>query len=110
MRRSLSLGLVTFLFSCGGEAPVAVQPPPPPPQKPRFQNPGGMWMPAQMAAHADKLKELGLQFDPKDLTDPTSKVLGAVISLGGCSASFISADGLVITNHHCATGALQHNS
>jgi len=69
-----------------------------------------MWMPNQMAAHAAKLKELGLGFDPAQLADPTSGVLGAVVSLGGCSASFVSQSGLVITNHHCAVGALQLNS
>ncbi len=76
----------------------------------RYENPGGMWMPNQMAAHAAKLKELGLGFDPAQLADPTSDVLGAVVSLGGCSASFVSPSGLVITNHHCAVGALQLNS
>jgi hypothetical protein len=30
--------------------------------------------------------------------------------LGGCTASFVSPDGLLATNHHCATGALQFNS
>jgi len=69
-----------------------------------------MWMPRQLGAHAAKLKELGLAIPPADLTDPTSGVLSAIVSLGGCSASFISAEGLVATNHHCATGALQHNS
>jgi hypothetical protein len=69
-----------------------------------------MWMPHQMAAHQDKLKELGLTIDPKELTDPTSNTLSAIVSLGGCSASFVSPEGLVITNHHCAVAALQYNS
>lgn len=128
MRTRLALGLsCTILAACGGEPPQAVvspaAPPPPatsaavaPPPKdastpPRFENPGGMWMPHQIAgAHAAKLKELGLAIDPKELSDPTSGVLGAIVSLGGCSASFVSPDGLIATNHHCATGALQHNS
>ncbi len=119
-----AFGLVA---SCGGDPPPVVPaatpsstpsaiqapPPAPPAYQPlpaRFENPGGMWMPHQIAAHAAKLKELGLVIDPKDLSDPTSGVLSAVVSLGGCSASFVSPDGLIITNHHCATGALQHNS
>jgi hypothetical protein len=77
---------------------------------PRFENPGGMWMPHQIKDHAAKLKELGLAIDPASLADPTSGTLSAIIYLGGCSASFISPDGLIATNHHCATGALQHNS
>src|SRR5690606_29113196 len=44
------------------------------------------------------------------LTDLTGDPLGAVVSLGGCTASFVSPQGLVATNHHCAYGAIQLNS
>ncbi|HYK89089.1 MAG TPA: S46 family peptidase, partial [Acidobacteriota bacterium] len=33
-----------------------------------------------------------------------------IVSLGGCTASFVSPDGLIVTNHHCVTGGLQFNS
>src|SRR5690606_19318324 len=36
--------------------------------------------------------------------------LDAVISLGGCTASFVSPKGLVVTNHHCVYGAVAYNS
>lgn len=75
-----------------------------------FENPGGMWMPSQLHEHTEQLKKLGLEIDPAALSNPTSFPLGAVISLGGCSASFVSPDGLVITNHHCVTRSLQVNS
>ena len=34
----------------------------------------------------------------------------ASANLGGCSASFISANGLILTNHHCTAGCLQQIS
>jgi hypothetical protein len=79
---------------------------------PRFENPGGMWMPAQLGggAHAQTLRDLGLEFEPAALTDPTAFPLGAIVSLGGCSASFVSPEGLLITNHHCVTRVLTRNS
>ncbi|WP_437998182.1 S46 family peptidase [Sorangium sp. So ce185] len=98
---------------CGSERPQAGDTKPPasgPGQGTPFENPGGMWMPEQMAQHKDQLEALGLEIDPASLTDPTASPLGAVVSLGGCSASFVSPDGLIATNHHCATRALQYNS
>lgn len=98
---------------CGSERPQAGDTKPPasgPGQGAPFENPGGMWLPEQMAQHKDQLEALGLEIDAGSLADPTASPLGAVVSLGGCSASFVSADGLIATNHHCSTRALQYNS
>ncbi len=97
----------------GGDQDAGVPPPPADPAleaRRHFANPGGMWTPQQMAQHVVTLRELGMKLDPQTLADPMAFPLGAVVYLGGCSASFVSGDGLIITNHHCATGALQFNS
>src|SRR3546814_14973804 len=70
----------------------------------------GMWVPQQLPEISKTLKKAGLKLDPDDLADLTGDPMGAVVSLGGCTASFVSPEGLVITNHHCAYGAIQLNS
>jgi hypothetical protein len=70
----------------------------------------GMWMPQQVPQLADQLKEKGLELDPEQLADLTGFPMGAIVSTGGCSASFVSPMGLVATNHHCVYGYLQYNS
>ena len=70
----------------------------------------GMWLPSQTQAIADELKQAGLQLDPKQLGDLTKAPLTAIASLGGCSAAFLSPQGLVATNHHCVYGSIQYNS
>ncbi|UXI70662.1 S46 family peptidase [Tahibacter amnicola] len=69
-----------------------------------------MWQPAQLPSIAAKLSERGLKLDPSQLTDLTGPTMGAIVSLNGCTASFVSPQGLVVTNHHCAYGAIQYNS
>lgn len=85
-------------------------PAPPKAEEFTFENPGGMWMPSQLGEHQQTLEKLGVAFSVESLMDPTAFPLGAVVSLGGCSASFVSPQGLVITNHHCSIGYLQNNS
>ena len=70
----------------------------------------GMWMPKQLPQISKGLKATGLALDPAKLQDLTAFPMGAVVSLGGCTASFVSPQGLVVTNHHCAYGSLQFNS
>jgi len=70
----------------------------------------GMWVPQQLPEISKPLKQAGLKLAPEQLADLTGDPLGAVVSLGGCTASFVSPQGLVVTNHHCAYGAIQLNS
>lgn len=54
-----------------------------------------------------QLKEMGLNIPLSDVRDRVAK---AVVSLGGGSGSFVSENGLIITNHHVAYRAIQFNS
>ena len=67
-------------------------------------------MPSQLPGLAAQLKAAGFRGDPAQLADLTRYPMSAVVSLGGCTASFVSPQGLVVTNHHCAMGAIQLNS
>jgi hypothetical protein len=70
----------------------------------------GMWLPSQTAGIADELRAAGLQLDPAKLADFNAAPLNAIVSLGSCSAAFLSPEGLVATNHHCVYGSIQYNS
>jgi hypothetical protein len=96
-----------------GKSPLRAEsskPVPPSPGTPPERSDDGMWLPSQLPIRAEQLRRLGLAIDPAALADPTSSVLASIVNLGGCSASFLSPDGLIVTNHHCAVRALEYNS
>ncbi|QFU24460.1 S46 family peptidase [Shewanella eurypsychrophilus] len=70
----------------------------------------GQWQPYQMPSIADKLSEKGIEIPAKQLADLSQYPMNAVVGLGYCTASFVSPQGLVVTNHHCAYRAIQYNS
>lgn len=75
----------------------------------------GQWKPDQIAAIHERASKLGLTLTPEQVwnaagDERTGGLLRAAVNLNGCSAAFVSADGLIATNHHCAYGALQANS
>ena len=73
----------------------------------------GKWTPQQVLELDPKwLAAQGLALPPSRLWDPQrgTGLLAATISTGGCSAGWISADGLFITNHHCLFGVLQEHA
>ncbi|MCX5754207.1 MAG: S46 family peptidase [Candidatus Krumholzibacteria bacterium] len=57
------------------------------------------------------LRAMGLQLSSKQIYDGKGGgVAYAIVSLGGGTGSFVSPNGLILTNHHVAFGALQRTS
>lgn len=70
----------------------------------------GQWQPHQLLELKSELKRIGITLPAEKLSDLTKHPMSAIVSTGGCSASFVSPNGLVVTNHHCAYSAIQRNA
>jgi len=59
----------------------------------------------------DALRDRGLELGPEEIYDGNGGGIAmAVVQVGGGSGSFVSPEGLIITNHHVAFGAIQKQS
>ena len=68
----------------------------------------GMWLPLLLSDNEAEMQELGLQLTAEDIYSINkSSLKDAVVSLGGFTA-IISDQGLLLTNHHCAFGQINH--
>lgn len=54
------------------------------------------------------LKKAGLKIDQTEVYNPKGlSLVDALVNVGGCTGSFVSNQGLIITNHHCAFESVQ---
>ncbi len=54
------------------------------------------------------LKKAGLKISERDIYNPGQVgLVDALVQVSGCTGSFVSNRGLIITNHHCAFSAVQ---
>lgn len=72
----------------------------------------GMWLLSLLQKQNEKqMTQLGLKMNTADIIGSENALNQAVVSFdGGCTASFISDKGLLLTNYHCSYNAIQKNS
>ncbi len=68
----------------------------------------GMWIPSLIGKNYSEMVRLGLKLSKEDLYSINhSSMKDAIMQFnGGCTAEMISAQGLLLTNHHCGYGAI----
>lgn len=57
------------------------------------------------------LNEKGLKISVDEVYNPDGvSLIDALVKIGGCTGSFVSEEGLIITNHHCVFGMISRVS
>lgn len=72
----------------------------------------GMWLPTLLKSIEGDLQAAGLKLSAEDIYSINRGSLKDAIVLfgGGCTAEVISAQGLILTNHHCGFSAITDHS
>jgi hypothetical protein len=72
----------------------------------------GMWLPMLIQQKILQMQELGFRLTAEDIYSVNRACLkDAIVHFGGgCTGEVISAEGLLITNHHCGYGQIQAHS
>lgn len=73
----------------------------------------GMWIPMLLKQlNEPQMKKLGMRISAEDIYSINNGSLkDAIIQFGGgCTGEIVSANGLILTNHHCGYGQIQSHS
>jgi len=72
----------------------------------------GMWIPTLLKVVEGDMQAMGLKLTAEDIYSINhSSLKDAVVHFnGGCTAEMVSAEGLLLTNHHCGYGQIQQHS
>ncbi len=72
----------------------------------------GMWLPSLIGSRIKDMRSKGFRLTAEDIysVNRASMKDAVVLFGGGCTGEFVSAEGLLLTNHHCGYGAIQQLS
>ena len=79
---------------------------------PRLHADEGMWLPSLIGERIADMRAKGFRLTAEDIyaVNEASMKDAVVLFNGGCTGELISAEGLLVTNHHCGYGAIQSHS
>lgn len=72
----------------------------------------GMWLPSLIAERIDDMRAKGFRLSAEEIysINRASMKDAVVLFDGGCTGELVSAEGLLLTNHHCGYDAIQAHS